>query len=424
MQNFYANSVDFHPKMTHFSPLEGIIVIENEKTADLLTTVWLSLIATTILSSLWCATATADTQWQKLQTDLLKGVEDRTNVFNDFFNDEAPQYHPTGWQMPNSRFMAIAQGSHLLSDHNASSVTEWQDRHQHPHEQWTDLVLEGNPTGQWRYFINANITEKDMILDEAYINLSLGAQWQVKAGQFFSAFGRLNSQHVHDRDFVDAPIIYQRLFGTGTALQETGLQVTYSLPVNLSGASWILGGELLSTTNREQFNQDQLTPNLHHIFSKWGQSYRQDLYSLIGISWAMADMKTPHGLLTKTDWQAIDFTLKQWLPQQRYWMLQGEWLNRQSTAQTAEQSVGYYLMGLYRLNEQWRIGARHERADTLATLPIATALPDTTKDSLVVEYDPTSWSRMRLQLGVEQQASGVEGSYLLFGWQMGVHWLE
>lgn len=76
------------------------------------------------------------------------------------------------------------------------------------------------------------------------------------------------------------------------------------------------------------------------------------------------------------------------------------------------------------MNEQWRIGARHERADTLATLPIATALPDTTKDSLVVEYDPTSWSRMRLQLGVEQQTSGVEGSYFLFGWQMGVHWLE
>lgn len=357
--------------------------------------------------------------WSTLTQAIQKGIEDRTNLFNDFFNDEAPQYHPTGWQMPNSRFMAIAQGSHLLSDHNASSVTEWQDRHQHPHEQWTDLVLEGNPTGKWRYFINANVTEKEMILDEAYINLSLGTQWQVKVGQFFSAFGRLNSQHIHDRDFVDAPLIYQRLFGTETALQETGLQVTYSPPVNLSGTNWILGSELLSTTNREQFNQDQLTPNLHNIFSKWGQSYRQGLYSLMGISWAMADMKTPHGLLTKTDWQAIDFTLKQWLPQQRYWMIQGEWLSRNSQDSASETQTGYYLMGLYRLTPEWRFGIRQEESRTNTT-----HLSDSQKQSLLVEYDPTSWSRIRLQFGQEEQAHQVEGNYVLLGWQAGVHWLE
>ena len=361
--------------------------------------------------------------WHKLQNDLILGVEDRTNLFNDFFNDEAPQYHPKGWMMPNSRFMAIAQGSHLLADRINQPNDDWQTRHENAHQQWTDIVLEGKPAKKWRYFINANLTESELILDETYLNIPLSplsSKLQLKAGLFFSAFGRLNNQHVHDRDFIDAPMIYQRLFGDATALQETGIQLTYTFT-----PSWMMGIEGLSATNRDQFAQDRLEPKLQTIFTRWATAWTAQTYSLIGLSWAKGDMMDARQMQNQTDWQAIDITLKHWLPQHRYWMLQGEWLNRQHAHQTLAQQSGYYVMGLYRLNEQWRIGARHEQAETASgNLFSQPSLPNSTKNSLLVEYDPTSWSRLRVQLGIEQQSSGVEGSYLLLGWQMGIHWLE
>jgi hypothetical protein len=354
----------------------------------------------------------APPDWQHLQAETLTGIEDRSSLFNDFFNDEAPQYHPKGWMIPNSRLMAIAQGSHLLSDKANQSVAEWQDRHQHSHEQWTDVVLEGKPSGKWRYFLNLNVAEPETIVDEAYLNTSLGAGWQMKAGQFFSAFGRLNSQHVHDRDFVDAPLIYQRLFGAGSALQEKGIQLSYALT-----PTWFWGGEVLSATNRDQFYQDHLSPTLYNLFSRWGQAWNNRLYSLVGISWAKGSINISNQQ-ADSDWQAIDFTLKQWLSGEQYWMLQGEWLNRQTPDNASINQQGYYLMGLYRFTEAWRIGIRHEMSNA------STQVPDSQKESLVVEYDPTSWSRIRLQLGHEQQEQGIEGNYLLLGWQAGVHWLE
>jgi hypothetical protein len=38
-------------------------------------------------------------------------LDDRQALFNEFFNDEAPQLHPHGWPDADSRFMWMAQGS-------------------------------------------------------------------------------------------------------------------------------------------------------------------------------------------------------------------------------------------------------------------------------------------------------------------------
>ncbi|MDB6027670.1 MAG: hypothetical protein JWM68_3893 [Verrucomicrobiales bacterium] len=51
-------------------------------------------------------------------------------------------------------------------------------------------------------------------LEEAYLqSTSLPYNLQLKAGQFFSPFGRNNPQHPHQWAFVDAPIISTRAFG-------------------------------------------------------------------------------------------------------------------------------------------------------------------------------------------------------------------
>jgi hypothetical protein len=67
-------------------------------------------------------------------------------------------------------------------------------------------------------------------LEEAYAQTtSLRGNFQVKAGQFFAAFGRQNPQHPHQWAFVDDPIILTRTFGP-EGLRSVGGQGSWLAP--------------------------------------------------------------------------------------------------------------------------------------------------------------------------------------------------
>ncbi len=357
----------------------------------------------------------APSDWTQLQRDMSESLDDRQALLNEFFNDEAPQLHPHGWPDADSRFMFMAQGSSLLVDRSNQANAAWQDRHDHAHNQWNDLVIEGKPRGNWRYFVNLNATAEEAKLDEGFITAGLGYGIQLKLGQFFSGFGRLNSQHTHDRDFVDAPLVYKRLFGEGTALQEKGVQLSF-----LPSKTWMLGVEQLSATNRDQFNDDRAKPALSTVFSRWGEHWGNGLHSLLGASVAQGQVMGSVAQQT-AQWSGIDLTIKQWLNDDDYWQVQGEWLRRDIAGDAIadfEASQGYYLMGLYRWHPQWRAGIRYEGIQ-----PDDRALSGNTRQSLLLEHDPNTWLRTRLQLGEETQSTGLTGLYALLGWQASLHWL-
>jgi hypothetical protein len=72
--------------------------------------------------------------------------------------------------------------------------------------------------------------QTEIELEEAYLqSTSLPANLQLKAGQFFAAFGRNNPQHPHQWAFVDAPIISTRLFGPD-GLRNIGAQLSWLAP--------------------------------------------------------------------------------------------------------------------------------------------------------------------------------------------------
>ena len=72
--------------------------------------------------------------------------------------------------------------------------------------------------------------ETEIELEEAYaLTTTLSGNLQAKAGQFFSAFGRQNSQHPHQWAFVDAPIILERALGPD-GLRSIGAQGSWLLP--------------------------------------------------------------------------------------------------------------------------------------------------------------------------------------------------
>src|SRR5438046_614506 len=76
---------------------------------------------------------------------------------------------------------------------------------------------------------NDNQTEVEV--EEAFMQTtSLPWGLQVKGGQFFSAFGRINPTHPHTWDFADDPIVHGRLLGPD-GLRGVGAQGSWTLPL-------------------------------------------------------------------------------------------------------------------------------------------------------------------------------------------------
>jgi len=75
---------------------------------------------------------------------------------------------------------------------------------------------------------NDNQTEVEV--EEAFMqttNLPFGLQ--LKGGQFFAAFGRINPTHPHTWDFADDPLVHGRLLGPD-GLRGVGAQISWTLP--------------------------------------------------------------------------------------------------------------------------------------------------------------------------------------------------
>lgn len=72
--------------------------------------------------------------------------------------------------------------------------------------------------------------ETNVELEEAYFfTSSLPWNLQGKGGQFFTEFGRINQQHPHAWDFVDQPLIINRMFGP-EGLRNPGARMSWLVP--------------------------------------------------------------------------------------------------------------------------------------------------------------------------------------------------
>jgi hypothetical protein len=68
-------------------------------------------------------------------------------------------------------------------------------------------------------------------IEEAYAtSLDFPYNLQLKAGAFFSAFGRNNPVHPHAWDFVNKPLVLARMFG-GDGLRNAGAQISWLSPL-------------------------------------------------------------------------------------------------------------------------------------------------------------------------------------------------
>src|SRR5713101_4553924 len=100
----------------------------------------------------------------------------------------------------------------------------------------TELALDGAVDPYFEGFANIvfkldNDNQTDVEVEEAFMQTtSLPFNLQLKAGQFFAAFGRLNPTHPHTWDFADTPLV-NGLFLGPDGLRGVGAQSSWTLPL-------------------------------------------------------------------------------------------------------------------------------------------------------------------------------------------------
>jgi hypothetical protein len=101
-----------------------------------------------------------------------------------------------------------------------------------------EMTLDGAVDPYFKGFVNLVYKldengETGVELEEMYA-LSTSLPWtlQLKAGQFFSEFGRQNSQHPHSWAFVDQPLALNRMFGP-EGLRSQGARVSWLAPTSV-----------------------------------------------------------------------------------------------------------------------------------------------------------------------------------------------
>src|SRR5213595_1479382 len=100
----------------------------------------------------------------------------------------------------------------------------------------TELAFDGAVDPYFEGFANIvfkldNDNETQVEVEEAFMQTtSLPFNLQLKAGQFFAAFGRLNPTHPHTWDFADTPLV-SGLFLGPDGLRGVGAQISWTLPL-------------------------------------------------------------------------------------------------------------------------------------------------------------------------------------------------
>jgi hypothetical protein len=314
----------------------------------------------------------------------------------------------------------------------------------------SELGLSASIDPQFRGEAHIALHPDDAVsVEEAFIQTTaLGSGLTAKAGRFLSSVGYLNSKHAHTWDFADAPLAYQALLGT--QFGDDGVQLAWVAPTD---RFFELRGELGRGRgypgNAGGGNGAGMAALSAHLGDDLGDSH----------SWraglSVLQAKAAGQPLAAVDASDLDVTnaftgtsrvwiadaLWKWAPggnaSRTNFKLQGEYLHgtRDGTltydtagagTTDAYRAVqrGWYLQGVYQFMPRWRLGLRTERMDggdpQYGSNAAALAVNEGTarKNSVMVDWNPSEFSRMRLQLARDQSRPGGPDNQLWLQYQM------
>ncbi len=283
--------------------------------------------------------------------------------------------------------------------------------------------IDPNFAGQATFAITG---ENEVEVEEAYVRTrALGNGLNIKAGRFMSGIGYLNSQHSHTWDFVDAPFAYQVFFGG--QYKPDGIQARWLAPLD---TFLEFGVEAASGRNFPGNDRNKNGVGASTVFAHAGGDIGDSASWRAGLSYLRTraaerefdEAGMPVAFSGRSQVLVADAVWK-WAPNgnptRQNLKLQGEWLQRRESGSLAamDESGGYrsrqsgwYLQGVYQFAPNWRIGLRHDRLSAGSTriglvdegalsaedFPSLAAY-NPRRSSVMVDYSPTEFSRLRLQ---------------------------
>jgi hypothetical protein len=288
-------------------------------------------------------------------------------------------------------------------------------------------------------------------VENAYVQTSaLGNGFNLKMGRFFSGLGYLNEVHAHAWDFVDQPLVYRTFWDN--QLGEDGVQLKWLAPAD----TFIeLGAELgrgrgYPGTDRQDNNGAGAGALYLHLGDDIGASHswraglsvhqtkRVDATSeAFGVSNSFGGDSRSTGL---------DFVWK-FAPNGNSsvtnFKLQGEYFQRTENGELTYDTTatlpnfpktdsyrvsqsGWYLQSVYQFMPRWRAGLRYDQLNS-GNAEVGTSLINNipasydytpTRTTLMLDYSPSEFSRLRLQLAQDQSRQGLGDNQLFMQYVM------
>lgn len=299
--------------------------------------------------------------------------------------------------------------------------------------------------------------ENEASVEEAFVRTrALENGLNLKAGRMLSGIGYLNGQHAHTWDFIDAPLAYQAFLGG--QYKTDGVQATWLAPLDqYLELGFEAGNGAAFPGNERNRNGAGAYAAFAHLGDDIGNSasYRAGLSYLrtAAEQRTFSDGGLEHGFSGRSRLWIADAILK-WAPDgnsvSTNFKLQGEYFRRtedgaldyasgsDASASGAYRSVqsGWYLQSVYQFIPNWRAGLRYDRLDSGTTryglidsgalgwdkLPVLEAFRPR-RSSIMLDYSPSEFSRLRLQLAREQARTGVTDTqiFLQYIMSLGTH---
>ena len=330
----------------------------------------------------------------------------------------------------------------------------------------SELGLSANVDPLFRGTLIAAIAPDDNSIgvEEGYVEtLGLSNGFTVKAGRFFSGVGYQNAIHAHAWDFTDAPLVMKAFLGG--QLAEDGIQLKWVAPTSVYldvGAELGRGRAFPATPrNKNGFGSSNL-------FTHLGGDIGESLAWQAGLSlYATSPESRTYG---DTDSRGADVTnsfsgssrtwalsgVLKWAPEgnatSNNLKLQGEYFRRREngrltydtaaaslgtmTGAYASRQSGWYAQAVYQFMPMWRAGYRYDTLNagattlglvdsgtlTAADFPVLGAY-NPRRHTVMVDWSPSEFSRVRLQLARDYSRSGLPDNqvYLQYIMSLGAH---
>ena len=304
----------------------------------------------------------------------------------------------------------------------------------------TEVVMSASVDPFFRGHLILALQDEAAEIEEAWFQTTgLGNGLTLKGGRFRSGLGYQNERHPHAWDFADNTLMYRALFGEGYG--NDGLQLKWVAPTDLFVE---LGAEAGRGANFPGTDRNQNGAGSVALFGHMGGDVGMSNSWRAGLSFLQTKARDREAHIedlnnveaatlfsgnSKT-WLA-DVVWK-WAPggnaTERYFTFASEYFRRTESGQlncsgglcgpgsegeyNATQS-GFYAQGAYQFMPRWRTGYRYDQLNPGATdfgtnsafLPVAHHNPS--RHSLMLDYSPSEFSRLRLQFSKDQSMENI-----------------